>query len=91
MNTNIISNIPEKINRPPADSQCGMILEHLEQYGSITALDALGDYGIMRLAARIADLKRLGYPITAKQESGKNRRGDTVYYTRYFLKGNEKK
>lgn len=37
------------------------ILRHLQTFGSITALEAMQEYGIMRLAARIADLEKEGY------------------------------
>ena len=33
------------------------ILRHLRDNGSITPLDALSEYGIMRLASRISDLR----------------------------------
>jgi len=43
--------------------QYEMVLEHMESSGSITPLEAMNEYGIMRLGARIADLKTLGYQI----------------------------
>ena len=49
------------------------------------------EYGCMRLAARVSDLKSMGYPIASKNEVSKNRYGQPVNYTRYFLekvKGN---
>lgn len=39
-------------------SQKDMILEHLEQHGSITPLVAYQRYGCMRLGARIWELQR---------------------------------
>ena len=36
------------------------ILRHLNEQGSITQLEAMKEYGIMRLASRISDLKRKG-------------------------------
>ena len=47
------------------------------------------DLGIMRLAARISDLKEDGYIIQTEMETGKNRDGEPVRYARYFLKENE--
>ena len=39
-------------------TQAQMVLRHLEDYGSITQMDAIRDYGIMRLASRVNDLRR---------------------------------
>lgn len=62
------------------------ILWHLETYGSITPLEAMGEYGIMRLASRISDLKRLGYPIEREFMSGKNRFNEATHYARYHIR-----
>lgn len=40
-----------------------MILLYLKEHGSITALDAIREFGCMRLAARISDLRERGYDI----------------------------
>ena len=44
-------------------SQCNRVLQHLQAYGSITPLEAMQEYGIMRLGARIYDLKKKGIRI----------------------------
>lgn len=41
------------------------ILHYLVDHGSITPLEALSTFGCMRLASRISDLKKEGYPITS--------------------------
>lgn len=61
------------------------ILRHLSDYGSITSLEAMSEYGIMRLASRISDLKKLGYPIIGELETGRNRYGETTRFSRYRL------
>ena len=66
-------------------SQCDIILSHLRQYGSITAAEAMQDYGIYRLAARIADLISRGHKIISKTEEHKNRFGKKVRYARYYI------
>ena len=63
------------------------IVRHLLEFGSITPLDALAEYGIMRLAARISDVKALGYDIDTEMVTGKNRFGERTTYARYTLKG----
>lgn len=65
------------------------ILEYLEEFGSITQLDALSDLGIMRLASRISDLRRLGYPIVSEIETVKNRFGEKVHIKRYRMECEE--
>jgi hypothetical protein len=61
------------------------ILRHLHDHGSITSLEALQEYGIMRLASRISDLKKAGIPIRREMVSGKNRYGEATSYARYSL------
>lgn len=63
------------------------ILDYIEEFGSISALEAMRDLGIMRLAARISDLCEDGYAIERVTESSLNRYGERTYYTRYSLKG----
>jgi hypothetical protein len=65
-------------------TQNEQILQHLKENETITALDAL-DYGIMRLAARIADLRRQGHKITSTMAKGKRKNGETVQYSVYRL------
>ena len=66
-------------------TQCDKILRYLEDTGSITPLDALREFGCMRLGARIWDLKRRGHEITKTLESRPNRYGQTVRYARYTM------
>ena len=54
-------------------TQKDRIIRHLNAKGSITALDAMKDYGIMRLASRISELKDEGYNIRSEFVSSKNR------------------
>ena len=44
-------------------TQTQRVLDYIRQFGSITAIDAVRDLGVMRLAARISDLKKEGYDI----------------------------
>lgn len=61
------------------------VLRHLKTYGTITPLEALAEYGIMRLGARIFDLKREGANINREMITEKNRFGETTSYARYRL------
>ena len=62
------------------------VLWHLETFGSITPLDALKEYSIMRLASRISDLKRQGHQITSETITDKNKFGEKIHYSIYRLK-----
>ena len=62
------------------------VLDYIERFGGITHLDAERDLGVMRLASRISDLKRMGYPITSKFVSVKNRFGEKCHIKRYMMK-----
>ena len=64
------------------------ILRHLETYGTITPFEALQEYGIMRLASRITDLKKAGYVIITNMVSSYNRFGEKVRYASYSLEDN---
>ena len=66
-------------------TQCDRILRHLKEYGSITAHEAVAEYGIMRLASRINDLRAQGIAIVSEVASGKNRYGESVHYSVYRL------
>lgn len=66
-------------------TQTERVIRHLRDYGSITSMEAVRDYGIMRLASRISDLRKAGMPIRVEMVSGKNRYGENVNYARYRL------
>lgn len=61
------------------------VLRHLETFGSITPIEALSEYGIMRLASRISDLKKDGYQITKELKKHVNRFGEPTHYAKYKL------
>lgn len=59
------------------------IRKYLDDFGSITPLEAMADLGIMRLGARIWEMIRDGEPIVRETETSKNRYGQTTRYARY--------
>ena len=63
--------------------QTERILQYLEDFGTINPMQALMDLGIMRLAARIADLRRSGIQIETDIVTGKNRYGEPVHFAEY--------
>lgn len=67
-------------------TQAEKIERHMNDFGSITSMDAFNDYGCTRLSARIWDLEhKKGLNISRKTETAKNRYGETVTYTRYSI------
>lgn len=66
--------------------QKARVMMYLMRFGSITPLDAMREFGIMRLAAVIFEL-RDDYEIETKMEESMNRFGEPVQYARYTLIG----
>ena len=62
-----------------------MILRHLRRGEAITPKSALEIYGIMRLAARIQELRDDGYVITTTMREGRTRYGTVSHYAEYRL------
>lgn len=61
------------------------IIDYVERFGSITTLDAFRDLAITRLSARIFNIKNMGYKVSRIREISKNRFGEDVNYSRYFI------
>lgn len=59
------------------------IIDYINQFGSISPMEAFADLGITKLATRVSEMKKDG--ITLKHESikCKTRLGRTTHYTRY--------
>jgi len=70
---------------PPPDTQKGRILRHLREHKTITRAEGFSEYGICELPARICELKRQGYAIGSKTKTSKNRYGEPVSYSEYYL------
>ena len=66
-------------------TQTERVLDYIHEFGSITQLEALKDLGVMRLASRVSDLKKQGYPIISSVEAVKNRYDENCYIKRYRL------
>lgn len=66
-------------------TQCQRVIDYMTAHGSITQADAWTELGVMRLAARISDLRRQGVPICGEIHSVKNRYGETCRVKRYSI------
>lgn len=67
-------------------SQSDRILEWMKSGKSITALEALREFGCFRLAARINDLKNDGHCISSEPFSYTNSFGETKTIAKYSVK-----
>ena len=65
-------------------TQAEKILQYMKDCGSITQLEA-AEFGCMRLAARIADLREDGVKIKREMVKRKNRYGETISFAQYRL------
>lgn len=54
---------------PKPDTQCGKVLAYMREHGSISDLQAFTELRIRRLAARIYDLRQLGWQIESEEEA----------------------
>lgn len=66
-------------------TQCERVLKYMEDFGSINPMQAMKDLGVMRLGARIFDLKKAGHKITRRTVTGRNRYGAPVIFAEYKL------
>lgn len=72
-----------KNSRP---TQVDRILKYLADFGSITSLQAMDDLGVMRLAARISEMRSSGYDIRKEMITKKNRYGEPCSFAKYTIK-----
>lgn len=68
------------------DTQCELILRYMDEHGSITSLEAMKNFGCMRLASRISDLRKRGYMIVRNMVTMFNEDGSyRGHYAEYHL------
>lgn len=65
--------------------QVERIVDYMTRFGSITQFEAIRDLGVMRLASRISELRKMGYLIEDAMIPVKNRFGETCYIKQYKL------
>lgn len=66
-------------------TQSERVMKYIDEFGSISSMEAFADLGITRLSARVFELEKKGVRFNRKQEAAKNRYGEKVYYTRYSI------
>ena len=68
-------------------TQCALVIEYMKEHGGITAQVADDDLGIMRLGARIHELRQRGVVINDEWVTVLNRRGMKRRVKKYSLGG----
>ena len=66
-------------------TQCTKVLRYMERHGRISQWNATEQLRVLRLGARIYDLKHLGYPIQSEMVYKKDENGDRVKWKEYWL------
>ena len=74
--------VAPNVNENPvtSTSQKAKILAYLLEGNPITSLEALDRFGSLRLGARIADIKKEGYPVQSKFVTTVNGKRVKAYY-----------
>lgn len=65
-------------------TQCERVKKYIDDFGSITTLEAVNDLGVLRLASRISEMRKNGYDIKDEQVAVKNRYAEKCYIKRYY-------
>lgn len=61
------------------------LLAYMQIHGGITQYEALERLSILRLASRISEIKKLGYPVKSKRVTVINKYGEKCRVSRYWL------
>ena len=64
-------------------TQHQQILQYIEDFGSISPMEAFADLGVTKLATRISEMTRSGYEFNKVMVTSRNRYGKAVRYMRY--------
>ena len=64
-------------------TQKELVLQYIQDFGSITPMEAFGDLGITKLATRISEMRKEGMEFKIDMVKGKNRYGKPMRYARY--------
>jgi hypothetical protein len=64
-------------------NQVARIVKYLDDFGSITQFEALRDLSVMRLPARIAEMRSAGYSIKTEMIPFTNRYGEKGHIAKY--------
>lgn len=66
------------------ETQHSRIKKYIEDFGSITPMQAFSDLGITKLATRIGEMERKGYKVKREIIESLNRYGEPTHYMKYI-------
>lgn len=66
-------------------TQSERIMKYMQDFGSITPMEAFSDLGITKLATRVSEMRRDGIHIHKEPVRRTNRYGESVRFMRYSL------
>lgn len=66
-------------------TQVARIKKYMQDFGSITTFEAFMELGVMRLGARISEMRKSGEKIGSTNEVVKNKYEEVCHIKRYFL------
>ena len=64
-------------------TQRELVLQYIEDFGSITPMEAFSDLGITKLATRISEMRKQGMEFKIEMVKRKNRYGKPVRFAKY--------
>ena len=67
-------------------TQCERIIDYINEFGSITPMQAFSDLGITKLATRVSEMKKEGIEFDQEMVESKNRFGEKVSFMKYSLR-----
>lgn len=59
------------------------ILAYIDEFGSITPMEAFADLGVTKLATRVSEMQKMGIRFDKEMMCTRNRYGEKVHYMRY--------
>lgn len=71
-------------------TQRQLIIEYIKDFGSITPMEAIANFGITKLATRISEMRKDGMQFQIDTVKSKNRYGKTVHFAKYSFPKEEK-
>ena len=71
-------------------TQRQLILKYIQDFGSITPMEAISNFGITKLATRISEMRKDGMQFQIDTVKSKNRYGKTVCFAKYSFPKEEK-
>lgn len=66
-------------------TQAEEVLYHLKYIGALSSIQAIKEYGITRLAARVYELKDQGWDVRSEDREFTTRHGKKSSYSEYYL------